>query len=217
VPVEAQPVSFLLDPATLARRDFDEPDVWLPVVDPGGISVAYWSGTVRSSDGLHWELGTGELVLDGWLPGTPAGPEPSDAASPGPATGSPDPSASQQPAVGPAGAATPIVPGTIAAFKARFDPSGTRLAVWVGEEAAEPVGRLHLIVIDAGTPTVDPTLTPLPGTPALRKFSIEDGRLAWITPPGQDGNASAVRVLAWQDDDFGEIEAVAGQGGQILP
>jgi hypothetical protein len=44
---------------------------------------------------------------------------------------------------------------------------------------------------------------------ALRGFSIGEGRLAWVTPPGQDGEASHVHVLAWTADEFGQIRSTA--------
>jgi hypothetical protein len=109
-----------------------------------------------------------------------------------------------------------IVPGTTAAFKARFDPTGTRLAVWVDDDATDDLGRLHLLVLDAGSGAVDPELAPLPGTPALPRFSIDQGRLAWVSPSGQDGNESAVQVLGWTNDDFGEIKTTGAQDLYIL-
>jgi hypothetical protein len=213
-PVEAHPTSFLLDPATLARTDVAQAGVWLPVVDPTGRFVVYWSGTVRSYDGLTWALGTGNLVLDGWTEGSPTDPEAT--ATPDPAAASTDPGASAAPVVGPAGAPTTIVPGTTAAFKARFDPTGTRLAVWIDEDATDDLGRLHLLVLDAESGAIDPELAPLPGTPALPRFSIDQGRLAWVSPSGQDGNESAVQVLGWTDDDFGEIKTTGAQDLYIL-
>ena len=48
--VEGHPISFLLDPETLERTDLTRPDVWLPVLDPTGEFVVYWSGTLRSDD-----------------------------------------------------------------------------------------------------------------------------------------------------------------------
>ena len=49
----------------------------------------------------------------------------------------------------------------------------------------------------------------LPATTALRGFSIDEGRLGWVTPPGQDGAASHVHVLAWTGDEFGEVRSIA--------
>jgi hypothetical protein len=88
--------------------------------------------------------------------------------------------------------------------------------VWVGERAADAVGRLHLLVLDAESGEIDPELAPLPGTPALPRFSIDQGRLAWVSPSGQDGNESAVQVLGWTDDDFGEVKTTGAADLYIL-
>ena len=200
-PVEEHPISFLLDPATLVQADIAQPDVWLPVVDPTGRFVAYWSGTLLpTADGLDWHLATGELVLDGWSDGEPAAP----------AEATIDPVSSGEPAAafGPKGSPVPIVDGDTAAFKSKFDPTGTRLAVWVGEQLDAGIGRLHLIVLDPETGTIDSEPSPLAGVPALRRFSIDTGRVAWVTPSGQDGQESAVQVLGWSKDDFGEIRTI---------
>ena len=197
-PVEEHPISFLLDPATLAESVIDQPDVWLPVVDPTGRFVTYWAGTVLpTEDGLDWRLATGELVLAGWSDGV----TPVATAEPGSVDG-------VVPALGPKGPVVPIVDGDTAAFKSKFDPTGTRLAVWVGEQLDASVGRLHLIVLDPETGAIDSQPSPLAGVPALRRFSVDTGRVAWVTPSGQDGQESAVQVLGWSKDDFGEIRTI---------
>ena len=212
--VERHPASFLLDPATLARTDIAQPDVWMPVVDPTGRFVVYWAGTlIQAEDGLDWRLGTGQLVLDGWTDGSTPAPSsaPSDEPTTDPATATADPAATGAPAApgpGPAGAPVPVVSDTTAAFKAKFDPTGTRLAVWVGEQLDAAIGRLHLIVLDPETGAIEAGLTPLPGAPALRKFTIDAGRLAWVSPSGQDGQESAVQVLGWLRNEFGEIRTI---------
>jgi hypothetical protein len=197
--IEAHPSSFLLDPATLIRSDIAQPDVWLPVVDPKGRFVAYWSGTLTgAANGLDWRLGTGSLVLDRWSTGVAAPsatPESTDA-----------PAATT--VIGPIGSPVAIVEGKASAFASKFDPSGTRLATWVADENDTTVGRLYLQVIDPASGSVDPTLAPLPGVPALRRFSIETGRLAWVSPPGQDGQESSVQVLGWSHDEFGEVRTI---------
>jgi hypothetical protein len=52
--------------------------------------------------------------------------------------------------------------------------------------------------------------SPLQNEVALRRFSIDKGLVAWVTPRGQDGRQSVVRVLGWIGDDFGEIETEQG-------
>jgi hypothetical protein len=209
-PIVGHPVSFLLDPATLTRIDLEQPDVWLPVVDPSGRFATYWSGTLQSPDGADWALGPGQLVLDGWSSGggAPTDPLATPGATPD-AESSGDPSATAEPVLGPTGAGTPVVTGPTAAFRTRFDPEGTRLAVWVAEQAGDAEGRLHLLVIDAATGAIDPEQSPLPGVLALSGFSIDEGRLAWVSPSGQDGQQSAVKVLGWSKSEFGEIQTRA--------
>ena len=214
-PLAFHPVSFLLDPATNARTPFTQPDVWLPVVDAARRVTASWSGTlVPTADGLDWQLGEGQLVLDRWVePG--AGPSPSEpaAASSDPSTEpAADPSASPSTVplevVGPAGSPVSLDIDDVRVFKALFDPEGTRLAVWAADDPGAEVGRLHLLVIDPAAATIDAGLTPLPGSPALRRFSVDKGRLAWVSPRGQDGQESAVQVLGWEGRNFGEIKTL---------
>ena len=91
-----------------------------------------------------------------------------------------------------------LADGPIADFDAWFDPTGTRLALWVADPVDPSVGTLRLVVLDPETLQVDTTTDPLPGVAALRGVSISNGRLAWVTPPGQDGQGSHVQVLAWK-------------------
>lgn len=196
--------SFLLDPATLARSELSQPDVWMPVVDPSGSVVTYWSGTlVRGTADADWQPGEGSLVLAAWSDGTTPDPTATPEATVA-AAGATD----APPALGPIGDTVEVVPGPMAAFRSSFDPTGSRLAVWVGESIDGDVGRLHLLVIDPETGLVDPTVVPLPGVPALRRFSIDAGRLAWVSPSGQDGQDSAVQVLGWSGNEFGEMRAI---------
>ena len=214
-PRDVHSVSFLLDPETGDETALSQPDVWLPVVDPERRVTAYWSGTlVPTADGLDWQLGEGQLVLDRWVePGSaPSSSEPA-AASSDPATEptadpSGDPSAEPLEVVGPAGEATPLDVGDVAVFKALFDTEGTRLAIWASDDPTAEFGRLSLVVIDPEAGTVDADLQPLAGEPALRRFSIDKGRLAWVSPRGQDGQESAVQVLGWQGRNFGEIQTI---------
>jgi hypothetical protein len=211
--VEAHPASFLLDPATLDRTDIEQPDLWLPVVDATGRYAAYWSGTLEgTADGLDWDLGTGQVVLSGWSSGEDVEASPAPPAE----TASPDATPAPIPALGPTGTPVTIVPEHTVAFKAKFDPSSTRLAIWVGEQHDAEVGRLHLVVLDPETGAVVAGPEPLPGAPALRRFSIDLGRLAWVTPSGQDGQESAVQVLGWSSTAFGEIRTIPAKALYIV-
>jgi hypothetical protein len=234
-------VSFLLDPETLAITDLAEPDVWLPVVDPSGRLVVYWSGTVApGSNGQDWQPAAGQVVLDRWS-GVRAAPAESET----PAAASSEPSATEateaapteaapteaaptegaptEPAptepgssVGPAGEPVVLAEGPIAAFDARFDPDGLFLGLWTLERADAEHGRLQLLVLDPEHGKLNDAVKPLQGVPALRGFSIKEGRLAWVTPPGQDGRQSAVSVLAWKNHDFGHVETIPAQDLLVL-
>lgn len=183
---------------------------------------------------------TGSLVLDGWsaalvLPspspdssvGGGGSPSPAavvtDSPSDAPATspfdlGSPLPSSSPAVAEGPAGTWTVLADGPLTDFDARFDPKGTRLAIWTADPGDNSIGPLRLLVLDPATGTIDPTAQPLsaPGVVALRGFSIDAGRLGWVTPPGQNGQPSSVQVLAWKGDQFGQVRTVPGGNPQIV-
>ena len=236
---ELHPFSFLLDPSTGVRTTFAQPDVWLPAIDPAGRFVTYWLGTVTpattANGPLHfgavtgWRPATGRLVLDGWA--SPLGsPVPASSG----ATGSPDATASAGApeasadgsaapsvapvAAGPAGTPIELAPGPLVDFEAAFDPTGSRLAVWVGDPVDATIGRLRLLVLDPALGAIDAALDPLaaPGVVALRGLSIESGRLGWVSPPGQDGEPSSVQVLAWDGDAFGQIQSAPGGSPQII-
>ncbi|MBI3744965.1 MAG: hypothetical protein HY264_00265 [Chloroflexi bacterium] len=202
--VQDHPVAFLLDPVTNAITPLGATDIWHPTFDPTGASVVYWAGTlVRDASGTGWTLGTGQLVIDGWNDGTPSastGAATSPAASPGPTIVP----------VGPAGHPAALTSDPVTDFDAWFDPTGTRLAIWIADPADATIGTLRLEVIDPHTGLVDATAAPLPGVSALRGVSISSGRLAWVTPPGQDGQGSHVQVLAWNGRDFGQVRTIQG-------
>ena len=81
-------------------------------------------------------------------------------------------------------------------------------SIWAADDPSAEVGRLHLIVLDPETGTLDSDMRPLAGEPSLRRFSIDKGRLAWVSPRGQDGQESAVQVLGWKGRNFGEIQTI---------
>jgi hypothetical protein len=199
--IDGTPSSFLLDPATLTRTELTQGSVWLPVVDTQAQHVVFWSGTLRSTDaGASWQLADGRLVLDRWSTS-------GSVASAAPATSGTEASVapSAAPAIGPRGNPTPLVQGDVADFRAKFDPAGNKLAVWVAEQPGDSVGRIRLVAIDPTTGAASP-VEQLPATPALRRFSIDANRLAWVSPPGQDGQESSLQVLGWNGDQFGEIQ-----------
>lgn len=223
--VQEHPIAFTLDPATRDVTVIAAENMWLPTVDPTGRSVVYWSGTlIPNPAGTSWSLGEGRLVLDGWVSADAVAPSPEPAASPsaspkakptphGKSSPSPDPtSESETPpvvlTVGPAGHPVTIAEGPTVAFDTWFDPTGLRLAIWIADPTDPTVGTLRLIVLDPDTLQIDPSADPLPGVAALRGVSMDKGRLAWVTPPGQDGEGSHVQVLGWHGRSFGQVRTI---------
>jgi len=201
---------------------------------------------VRDETGTGWDLGTGRLVLDRWIdPAMILAATPDPNSTPDPNT-TPDPNATPAPTAtplptatpaamaspgasidplagptpppqpGPAGSPVVLAEGPIADFEASFDPSGTRLAVWIRDPENVDIGTLRLIPLDSVTGSVDTFVDPLPGVAALRGFSIAEGRLAWVTPPGQDGEASHLQVLAWTGSEFGQAAGTAVEGLRVV-
>jgi len=178
------PSTFTIDPATGAETPLDFKG-WRPAVAPTGDRAVAWQGTVRvSDDGTAIVPTDGKLVLVRW------GDQAGDAFIP----------------VSPA-----LSDGPIGDFTVRWDETGTWLAVWVADAADPSVGRLSLVHIDPKTGAVDRPEAGPQDVPALPGFSIENGRLAWATPPSQDGEGSRVQIVAWSAAGVGSIESAPGQ------
>ena len=181
-----EPVSFRIDPATGVRTDVSD-GLWRPAVDPSGTYAVAWDGTVvvDASDPADMSAGRGDLRLVRW-----------------PADGN---------ELGTAGEPVPGASGPVSDFDVRWDETGSWLAVWVSDSTDGALGRLTLLRLDreAGRllrPDGAPT-----DVPALSGFSIGDGRLAWVTPHGQDAQGSKVQVVAWSGDGVGATESVPGE------
>ena len=186
VAAQARPVSFLLDPASGKEHDLNGFAAWRPVVDPSGRWVVYWTGSlVFDAVARTWVPADGRLVIDRW---ESVGEDPSVAADPQP--------------LPPASAAS--VPD----WEVRWDPSGRYLGTWVADPLSPGLGRLSLLIIDRTNGRIDLDHKPvLRDAPALPGFAIGDGRIAWATPPGQDGEGSRLLVLAWKGPDAGRVRS----------
>ena len=182
----AAPVSVRIDPATGAESSAG--DVWRPVVDPTRSRAIGWSGTIaKSADGKTWAPDAGRLELGVW---TTAGAQPR-------ANGRREWSVVADAATG--------------GFDVRWDETGDWVAIWIADSADPTVGRLSLYRVDAGQGRLERPKDAPDGVPALPGFSIGDGRLAWATPPGQDGEGSRIQIVAWNDDGVGSIESAPGE------
>jgi hypothetical protein len=99
--------------------------------------------------------------------------------------------------------AVDLASGPVRDWDARWDETGTRLAVWIATEGDPRIGDLTLYSVDA----TNGRLQTLNRVAALAGFSIGRGRLAWATPKGQDGQGNRVQVVAWTKDSVGSVES----------
>ena len=169
--------------------------VWRPTVDPSGRLAVYWAGALEA-DGERWATRNGRLVIGRWTDG-------------GDTTGGPAPTPLTRNQARERDEST-IAAGPLVDWDARWDTSGTRLAVWIEDDDDPTVGRLSLYVVDPFDGEIDLSNPPLSDEPALAGFSIADGRLAWATPTGNGGKESTVKILAWTDAGFGKVETTTG-------
>ncbi len=175
--------SFLADPAS-GKETGDPIDLWRPVVDPTDKFAVAWSGTVLTdTPGTLQQPGRGDLILTSWN---------ADATT---------------------SATRSKIPGSekgIIDFDVRWDETGSWLAIWTAEATDPSIGRLSLFRLDRGSGALERPKGAPTDVPALPGFSIGDGRLAWVTPHGQDAEGSKVQVVAWSGDGVGAVESVPG-------
>lgn len=193
--------SFLLDPATGATTALPQTGrAWRPTVDPSGRQAVYWAGSLRTAAVVQEFLpDAGRLVLGDWAAAGAASPS----GGPLPTTPITDQGAERH--------ETTIAAGRMEDWDARWDETGTRLAVWIADAQDPTVGRLSLYVVDAFDGRIDLKKPLLDSAPATAGFAISDGQLVWAEP-STDGTPTGgrIQVLAWTDDGAGTVETVPG-------
>jgi WD40-like Beta Propeller Repeat. len=182
-PTGVDPITFSIDPTTGVEAPIAFKG-WRPAVSPTGDRAVAWDGSVV--DGANGTItpADGRLVLVPWTV---------DGA------GTIDP------------AAQVVAKGPISDFTVRWDETGSWLAVWVADTGDPTVGRLSLLYVDPTTGMIERPEAGPQDVPALPGFSIENGRLAWATPPSQDGEGSHIQIVAWSADGVGTVESAPGQ------
>jgi hypothetical protein len=196
----------------------DDGRTWLPNPDSGVLVLGPWPGGPPADVyGPETNDGASAAPDEGGVRPTasPAGDDPPafGSASPSPAASS-DASPSASSDASPSASSAPsdlelpegltaLVAGDLRDWEVRWDPTGTRFAVWVADPVDPSVGRLSLFTIDPTTGTLDPAGVALRDEPALAGFALGLGRLAWAVPPGQGGEPSHVRILAWTGTEVG--------------
>lgn len=205
-PVAAQ--SFLVDPESGRPQVIAGEDLYRPVIDPTGRFVVYWQGTIRTdTSGVDWQPADGHLVLAQWDPSTL---RPTPVPSSGSGSAAPGAAASDAlPLASPVTDLVTLTSGAIPDFDVRWDESGSHLAVWIAESFDQGRGRLTLHAVEPSG-QLDPTGPLVIDQPALAGYSIEAGRLAWVTVPGTSGDGSRVEVLAWRGEHAGTIQSQPG-------
>ena len=235
---EVMPHAFLVDPWTSAATTLIDGE-WQPTVDPTGLAVVAWQGTVSVGvDGLTTTPATGNLVVHPFhgpletddpfgSPAVSQAPEVSPTVNPEPsveisasldpfASASLDPLASSSPAIMLDFPPQIVASGPIADFDARWDDTGSWLAIWIADPIDPALGRLSLLHFDPTTGLIDrPEGAPQDVT-ALPGFSIGFGRLAWASPPGQGGEGSRIQIAAWTDGLVGAVESIPVEGAIVV-
>lgn len=219
---ERMPETFLLDPWTGAEVALLAAE-WQPAVDPTGLAVVAWQGTVGlDANGLTVAPATGNLVIHPFR-GPLEFDEPTVSPSlppDSPAALSPAPSTIDTPALSPQIVqdfpVQIVSAGPIADFDARWDETGSWLAIWIADPIDPELGRLSLLHFDPFTGFVDRPLGAPQDVTALPGFSIGYGRLAWASPPGQSGEGSRIQIAAWALGEVGAVESVPVVGAIVV-
>jgi len=183
-------VSFMLDPVTGEKKPIARPAVWRPVVDPTNRSVVFWTGNQALDPATNtWIPTNGRLVTADW-----------------------------QALVGPGDVTAMPLPGSVGladvtSWDVRWDPSGRHLAVWIAGATDRSAGRLSLFAVNADGSVGDTLLADIAALPGL---SLGSDRLAWASPPGQNGQGSTMSVYAWSEDGAGSLHGAPDPGTDEL-
>lgn len=196
--VHQEAVSFLLDPASGSR--VPEPQTgrtWRPSVDPTGRQAVYWVGSLRkAADSDVYVPDAGRLVLGDWDTGTAAATA-SPAATPLVANQSDERHE------------TTIAAGRIADWDARWDPTGSKVAIWIADADDPDVGELSLYAVDVNSGRIDLRRPILDAVRARAGFSISTGKLVWAAPSADGSKAGGrILVLGWTANGTGTIETL---------
>ena len=190
--------TFLLNPGTSpALPVVRARNMWRPAVQPNGARAVYWTGTLRATADPGFAPAAGRLVLGDWQSGAAA-----DAASPGPAVAGDDRSAPRH--------ETTIAAGQMDDWDARWDSSGTHLAVWIADSQDPTAGRLSLYTVDPSDGRIDLKKPLLDAARATAGYAISDGKLVWAEPGPDSAATGKIQLLAWTADGVGTVETVTG-------
>ncbi len=186
-PSPVSPLSVLIDPTTGIETPAG--GLWLPAVDPTRQRAIAWNGSIeRAADGTTWTPEDGQLELRAWSAETGG-----------------------QTSGGPAADDERIVTDELGQFDIRWDETGEWVAVWIADPNDPDIGRLSLYRVDLDTGRLERSDDAPDGVAALPGFSIARGRLAWASPPGQEGEGSRIQIVAWSGEGVGSVESAPGE------
>jgi hypothetical protein len=197
--------AFILDPATGVQTVLPQTgNAWRPSVDPFGRQAVYWTGHLHPrADGPGFMPDTGRLVVGTWGAGTSA---PTD----GPTPTAPTDQATER-------HETTIRAGHLTDWDARWDETGTRLAIWVADEIDPTIGQLSLYAVDPFDGQVDLRKPLVDGRPAKAGYAISEGRLIWAEPAAAGATGEGrIFLYAWTDKGSGELETVPGNKVTVI-
>jgi len=160
----------------------------------------YWAGSVRATSATDFAPDSGRLVLGDW------------------ATGSATPSGGPTPTTlkGDQGAArheTTIFAGRMDDWDARWDSTGTHLAVWIADQQNPDVGTLSLYAVDSFDGKIDLKKPLVDARLAKAGYALSQGKLVWAEPAEAGGSGDGhIFLYAWTDKGSGSTtETVPGQ------
>jgi hypothetical protein len=180
----AAPSSVVIDPSTGVEQSV-RAALWRPVVSPDGNRAIAWVGSVApNAEGTGWQPVDGRLELVAW-----------------------------DPASGAAGTESGqiIAEGPVGDFDVRWDETGEWFGVWVADDADTSTGTLSLFHLDPDSGAVSRPDGAPRDVAASAGFALGEGRLAWATPAGGDGDGRRVRIAAWNSDEIGTVETIPGE------
>ncbi|HZC33202.1 MAG TPA: zf-HC2 domain-containing protein [Candidatus Bathyarchaeia archaeon] len=192
--------AFLIDPVTGRQTLLPQAgNAWRPSVDPFDRQAVYWTGRLRpTTDGPGFAPDTGRLVIGTWGATTSA---PSD--GPSPTAPADQPNDRNE---------TTIVAGQLSDWDARWDETGTRLAIWIASASDPSVGQLSLYAVDQFDGRIDLKKPLVDGRTAKAGYAISQGKLVWAEPAPNGGSGDGrILVFAWTDKGSGEVEGVPGK------
>jgi len=192
--------AFLIDPVTGRQTLLPQAgNAWRPSVDPFNRQAVYWTGLLRpTTDGPGFAPDTGRLVIGTWGATTSA---PSD--GPSPTAPADQPNDRNE---------TTIAAGQLSDWDARWDETGTRLAIWIANPSDPSVGQLSLYAVDQFDGRIDLKKPLVDGRTAKAGYAISQGKLVWAEPAPNGGSGDGrIFVFAWTDKGSGEVEGVPGK------